>query len=202
MKEILQVGILLAVVLKFVTDARVWCAVQTDEKQHPQLKNVRLHIRESFENLSCFLMPYPGEKVSGGDPKSFRGRLQGTQFLTEVILTSSRWLTSADTDVIEMDTKFVDMMASLVRYILHPDSLQVKKVNGAEITVAGLLHFFQVAMSRFDNHSLWWLWHCCMHFVFSATWMSSGMMYRSPSPCLRYRSVWDVRLIFISMTDC
>ena len=43
-----------------------------------------------------------------------------------------------------MDHTFKEMVTRLVSDVLSPDKLPVKTVNGQQITVSGLLEFFQV----------------------------------------------------------
>ncbi|KHJ75371.1 hypothetical protein OESDEN_25013 [Oesophagostomum dentatum] len=49
--------------------------LQVSAKQHPELQQLRQHIRSCFEKISCFLMPYPGIKVATNP--SFNGSLIG-----------------------------------------------------------------------------------------------------------------------------
>ena len=46
------------------------------EDQNEQLKNVREHIRNCFEDIFCFLLPHPGKEVTSS--KDFDGRLAGS----------------------------------------------------------------------------------------------------------------------------
>ena len=45
------------------------------EGQNEQLKSVREHIRNCFEDIFSFLLPYPGKKMTSS--KDFDGRLAG-----------------------------------------------------------------------------------------------------------------------------
>ncbi|KAK6036930.1 hypothetical protein COOONC_25565, partial [Cooperia oncophora] len=38
--------------------------LQVSAKQHPELQQLRKHIRSCFDSITCFLMPYPGIKVA------------------------------------------------------------------------------------------------------------------------------------------
>ena len=49
--------------------------LKISEKQHPELQQVRMHVRDCFDNISCYLMPHPGLKVATNP--SFQGHLEG-----------------------------------------------------------------------------------------------------------------------------
>ncbi|VDP14366.1 unnamed protein product [Onchocerca flexuosa] len=49
--------------------------LQVSEKQHLELQQLRRHIRSCFEQISCFLMPHPGLRVSTSPV--FRGQISG-----------------------------------------------------------------------------------------------------------------------------
>lgn len=48
---------------------------QISDKQHPQLQQLRKHIRSCFSEVECFLMPHPGLDVATSP--QFDGRLSG-----------------------------------------------------------------------------------------------------------------------------
>ena len=49
--------------------------LEVSERQHAELRQLRQHIRDSFENIQCFLMPHPGLEVARN--QFFRGELKG-----------------------------------------------------------------------------------------------------------------------------
>lgn len=49
--------------------------LKISEKQHPELQQVRHHIKECFDKIGCYLMPHPGLKVATNP--SFQGQLNG-----------------------------------------------------------------------------------------------------------------------------
>lgn len=54
--------------------------LELNEKQHPELQQLRKHISSCFDRIQCFLLPHPGLKVATNP--DFRGRLQGTVTFT------------------------------------------------------------------------------------------------------------------------
>lgn len=49
--------------------------LQISERQHPELQQLRKHIRACFADTSSFLLPHPGLKVATNP--HFDGRLSG-----------------------------------------------------------------------------------------------------------------------------
>jgi atlastin len=47
--------------------------LETSTKQHKELQQLRQHIKSTFENIKCFLMPHPGLEVAISP--EFRGEL-------------------------------------------------------------------------------------------------------------------------------
>lgn len=96
--------------------------------QHESLRQVRLFIRSCFESINCFLMPFPGEKVSTS--KRFDGRLK------------------------DIDKKFLDNVQVFAPYLLSPKRLQTKKIGGVEITGRQLLEYFKVYIEIFKGETM------------------------------------------------
>ncbi|XP_055721527.1 atlastin-1-like isoform X2 [Salvelinus fontinalis] len=92
--------------------------LKISENQHEELQNVRKHIHSCFTNISCFLMPHPGLKVATNP--NFDGRLK------------------------EIDREFINNLQILVPWLLSPKNLDVKEINGSNITCRGLLEYFKV----------------------------------------------------------
>ena len=49
--------------------------LQVKDEQHEELKQVRVYIHSSFEEVKCFLMPHPGFVVSTS--QDFHGEIRG-----------------------------------------------------------------------------------------------------------------------------
>ncbi|KAI4803640.1 hypothetical protein KUCAC02_025303 [Chaenocephalus aceratus] len=90
---------------------------ETEENQHEELQNVRKHIHSCFTNISCFLMPHPGLKVATNP--NFDGRIK------------------------EIDGEFINNLKVLVPWLLSPENIDVKEINGSKITCRGLLEYFK-----------------------------------------------------------
>ncbi|VDM82751.1 unnamed protein product [Strongylus vulgaris] len=94
--------------------------LQVSAKQHPELQQLRQHIRSCFENISCFLMPYPGIKVATNP--SFNGSLA------------------------DIDQQFQDHLRMMVPAILDSNSLAMKEINGHKVTCRELVEYFKVCL--------------------------------------------------------
>ncbi|XP_062502605.1 atlastin-1-like [Corticium candelabrum] len=99
-----------------------------DDKQHDQLKLVRKHIHECFEDVQCFLMPHPGLSVAT-NPK-FKGKLS------------------------EIEDNFKSQLKELVPMLLAPKSLVVKSINGVKVTGRALVECFKSYMKVFEGDEL------------------------------------------------
>jgi atlastin len=82
-------------------------------------QSVRQHLKSTFEEIGCFLMPHPGLKVA--NDKNFDGRLA------------------------HIETEFKDSLNQLVDKLLHPKNLKPKKINGQSVTAD---EFVQVSLHR------------------------------------------------------
>ena len=106
---------------------------ETNDEQSPneQLKNVIEDIRSCFNNLSCFLMPYPGQNVTS--KKDFDGRVSS------------------------INSRFLAQLKILVPLLVLPSNLVVKKICGSEVTGSKLLDYFIKYIEKVDNHKADWL---------------------------------------------
>uniref|UniRef100_A0A0K0DKH0 GB1/RHD3-type G domain-containing protein n=1 Tax=Angiostrongylus cantonensis TaxID=6313 RepID=A0A0K0DKH0_ANGCA len=95
--------------------------LQLSTKQHPELQQLRQHIRSCFENISCFLMPYPGIKVATNP--DFNGSLA------------------------DIDPEFQQQLRVMVPRILDSRNLAVKEINGHKVTCRELVEYFKVQLS-------------------------------------------------------
>ncbi|XP_061097066.1 atlastin-1 isoform X1 [Conger conger] len=102
--------------------------LKISENQHEELQNVRKHIHSCFTNISCFLMPHPGLKVATNP--HFDGRLK------------------------EIDREFINNLQVLVPWLLSPRNLDVKEINGNNITCRGLVEYFKAYIKIYQGEEL------------------------------------------------
>uniref|UniRef100_A0AAY5JX34 Atlastin-1 n=1 Tax=Esox lucius TaxID=8010 RepID=A0AAY5JX34_ESOLU len=102
--------------------------LKISENQHEELQNVRKHIHSCFTNISCFLLPHPGLKVATNP--NFDGRLK------------------------EIDREFINNLKILVPWLLSPKNLDVKEINGSNITCRGLLEYFKAYIKIYQGEEL------------------------------------------------
>ncbi|XP_032631569.1 atlastin-1 [Chelonoidis abingdonii] len=96
--------------------------------QHEELQNVRKHIHSCFTNISCFLLPHPGLKVATNP--NFDGKLK------------------------EIDAEFIKNLKVLIPWLLSPESLDVKEINGNNITCRGLVEYFKAYIKIYQGEEL------------------------------------------------
>ncbi|CAG0920901.1 unnamed protein product, partial [Notodromas monacha] len=102
--------------------------LQVSERQHPELQQLRKHIRSCFADLSCFLLPHPGLRVAT-DPK-FDGKLA---------------------DIEDLFTKFI---GELIPSFLAPDKLVIKEIGGQKVTCRDLVQYFKSYVEIYKGGSL------------------------------------------------
>uniref|UniRef100_H3AVS2 Atlastin-1 n=1 Tax=Latimeria chalumnae TaxID=7897 RepID=H3AVS2_LATCH len=102
--------------------------LKVSENQHEELQNVRKHIHSCFTNISCFLMPHPGLKVATNP--LFDGRLK------------------------EIDEEFITSLKVLIPWLLSPQNLEVKEINGNKITCRGLVEYFKAYIKIYQGEEL------------------------------------------------
>ncbi|XP_068948042.1 atlastin-1 isoform X2 [Petaurus breviceps papuanus] len=96
--------------------------------QHEELQNVRKHIHSCFTNISCFLLPHPGLKVATNP--NFNGKLK------------------------EIDDEFIKNLKILIPWLLSPENLDVKEINGNKITCRGLVEYFKAYIKIYQGEEL------------------------------------------------
>ena len=101
------------------------------ERQHPELQQLRQHIRSCFTDISCFLMPHPGLSVATNP--NFRGQLN------------------------DIEKEFQQQLRALVPKLLHPSKLILKQINSKNVTCRELMQYFKVRVCVFVIHSLLFL---------------------------------------------
>ncbi|XP_041070198.1 atlastin-1 isoform X3 [Carcharodon carcharias] len=102
--------------------------LKISENQHEELQNVRKHIYSCFTNIACFLMPHPGLKVATNP--NFDGRLN------------------------EIDEEFIKHLKVLVSWLLCPENLELKEINGNKITGRGLVEYFKAYIKIYQGEEL------------------------------------------------
>ncbi|VBB26595.1 unnamed protein product [Acanthocheilonema viteae] len=102
--------------------------LQVSEKQHLELQQLRRHIRSCFEQISCFLMPHPGLRVSTSPV--FRGQIN------------------------DIENEFQQQLRSFVPRLLDCNNLVLKQINGREITCRELVEYFRAYMTIFQGEDL------------------------------------------------
>uniref|UniRef100_A0A5F8G851 Atlastin GTPase 1 n=1 Tax=Monodelphis domestica TaxID=13616 RepID=A0A5F8G851_MONDO len=102
--------------------------LQVSGNQHEELQNVRKHIHSCFTNISCFLLPHPGLKVATNP--NFNGKLK------------------------EIDDEFIKNLKILIPWLLSPENLDVKEINGNKITCRGLVEYFKAYIKIYQGEEL------------------------------------------------
>nr|XP_037288779.1 atlastin-1-like [Rhipicephalus microplus] len=95
----------------------------TDRK--PEVRQLRKYISNNFTDIDCFLMPYPGSKVA--TEHSYDGCLK------------------------DSDPQFKNHLQDFVPWILGPENLVVKKINGKAISCQELLTYIKAYVQVFRN---------------------------------------------------
>ena len=88
-------------------------------------QRVRLFIERCFSEATCFLMPYPGNKVATS--QDFKGRISN------------------------IDPEFVKCLEEFVPLMLGPQRLVVKDVGGVKVTGRILLEYFKTYANIFSG---------------------------------------------------
>lgn len=96
--------------------------------QKDELQKVRKHITSCFEEINCFLMPYPGSKVD--NDVNFNGCLN------------------------EIDSRFVEELKKLLPLIFESDQFVVKKINKEVVKCSGFLEYAMAYTKVFDGKDM------------------------------------------------
>ncbi|XP_075048552.1 atlastin-1 isoform X2 [Mixophyes fleayi] len=102
--------------------------LKVSENQHEELQNVRKHIHSCFTNISCFLLPHPGLTVATNP--NFDGKL------------------------IEIDEEFIRNLKVFIPWLLSPENLDIKEINGNKITCRGLVEYFKAYIKIYQGEEL------------------------------------------------
>lgn len=102
--------------------------LEISDKQHPQLQQLRKHIRSCFSEVECFLMPHPGLDVATSP--NFDGRLSAIR------------------------SEFLDTLQDLVKLLLAPSNLLPKQIGGRYVTARDLINYFKAYVEIFKGGEL------------------------------------------------
>ncbi|CAG9812153.1 unnamed protein product [Chironomus riparius] len=109
--------------------------LNTRSDQNKELKSVREFIHSSFDKIGCSLLPYPGDSVFGNKKKSKNANKY-----------NGNWG--------EMDEDFKDELFSLIEYLLKPERLVLKKINGKDLKGSEFLKYVLQYFKLFQSDKL------------------------------------------------
>ncbi|CAG9811379.1 unnamed protein product [Chironomus riparius] len=93
--------------------------------QGSELQTVREYIKNSFDQIGCCLLPYPGTDVATSP--QFDGRLT------------------------QMDEKFKIELKNVIEHLLMPDNLTLKKLNSQKLTVKQVKVYIEQYLKIFQS---------------------------------------------------
>jgi atlastin len=100
---------------------------EINEKQHHELKDLRINLKKCFNTLNCYLMPHPGLRVCTSP--EFDGKLR------------------------DIEADFKTYVKKFVEAQFQPQ-LTVKQINGREITTLELFEYFKAYCKVFEADEL------------------------------------------------
>lgn len=100
---------------------------EVNEKQHQELKELRLNLKKCFNTLNCYLMPHPGLRVCTSP--EFDGKLK------------------------DIESDFKTYVKTFVEGTFQPN-LSVKQINGREISTLELFEYFKAYCRIFESDEL------------------------------------------------
>jgi len=100
---------------------------EVKEKQHAELRDLRINLKKCFDTLNCYLMPHPGLKVCTSP--EFDGKLK------------------------DIENEFKQYVKKFVEGTFTPN-LSVKQINGREITTMELFEYFKAYCRIFEADEL------------------------------------------------
>lgn len=99
-----------------------------NNEQTNEMRQLRRGIQANFDEISAYLLPYPGVTVARS--KNFTGILQ------------------------QIDEEFLNSINELVPAILAPKNLVIKHINDHKIRARDLVHYFETYVNIFNGNSL------------------------------------------------
>lgn len=100
---------------------------EINEKQHSELRDLRINLKKCFKKLNCFLMPHPGLKVC--QSREFDGKLK------------------------DIEKDFKEYVVKFIESTFSP-APAVKEINGEEITAYELYEYFRAYCHVFEADEL------------------------------------------------
>jgi atlastin len=100
---------------------------EVNEKQHAELKDLRINLKKCFKTLNCYLMPHPGLKVCTSP--EFDGKLR------------------------DIEKEFKSYVQKFVESVFG-QQLTVKQINGRDITTLELFEYFKAYCRVFEADEL------------------------------------------------
>lgn len=97
-------------------------------EQTVEMHNLRRRIKSSFDNVSAYLLPYPGTAVATG--------------------------VNLDGDLKQIDPEFIAQVKQLVPSLLAPENLIVKRINGRKVRGRDLVTYMQAYVDIFNGNTL------------------------------------------------
>lgn len=98
------------------------------DKQTPEMRELRVQIAKSIDDINAFLLPHPGKSVSQN--QNFQG------------------------DLMSVNQNFVKQVETLGPSILAPHRLTVKQINGEKISVARFIQLLKTYVDLFGSDKL------------------------------------------------
>ena len=140
--------------------------LEVSERQHPELQNLRRHIKNCFSSIEGFLMPHPGLRVSTG-----MGSPQNLTCIFNYILIFDIENTSIhksvkndrgthstdpafDGRMKDIESVFTEKLAEFVPLILAPDNVVVKRIGGNEVRCKEIIAFFKAYIEVFTGDEM------------------------------------------------
>lgn len=102
--------------------------LELSDKQHPELQDLRKHIRSCFSQIQGFLLPHPGLRVAT-DP-NFDGKVK------------------------DIEKEFIKNLELFIPLLLAPENIVVKKISGNEVKCKELVGFFKAYMEIFKGDEM------------------------------------------------
>ncbi|PAV73795.1 hypothetical protein WR25_20099 [Diploscapter pachys] len=98
------------------------------DDQPEELRSVREHLMECFNDIICFLMPHPGHRVA--ERQSFRGHAK------------------------DMRPVFREEVRRIVPAMCDPENLKPKSVNGKTLTCRKMIQYIKEYVAHFDGNTM------------------------------------------------